>query len=219
MSDRSANRPVPSEAGFTLIEIIVALALLSLIMGILAGSVKATRNVLAVIEANNTHSAIVPAQSYLRSAFAQTVPAKSALAIANQTAGLLGEPTRVGFNTFYATRGQIGGLYHVEIRLEPARGGSSTFDLIAIQTLVRPIPADGTDAPPPARFRSVLASNVASVSFEYFGIDDAEPGQWQWLDGWSSAERLPRLVRLDVTFAPGQTQSWRRLECPLQFAE
>ena len=84
MSDRSANRPVPSEAGFTLIEIIVALALLSLIMGILAGSVKTARNVLAVIEANNTHSAIVPAQSYLRSAFAQTVSAKSALALANQ---------------------------------------------------------------------------------------------------------------------------------------
>ena len=216
MSEGPAVRREHFEAGFSLIEIVVALALLSLIMGLLAGSVKGTRNVLAFIERNNTDSAILPAQNYVRSALAQAT-GRSRMTVADQTPGLVGDSRRVHFRTLYSPRGQYEGIYDVEIRLEPAQNNFS--DLVVFQTLLRPKPSDGSDAPPTASFRSILASNVASVSLEYFGIDDAEPGQWQWLDAWSSTERLPRLVRLDVTFAPGQTQSWRRLECPLQFAE
>ena len=216
MSDRATTRRAPPDAGFTLIEMIVALALMSLIVGLLASSVRGTRQVLAFIDRNNVTGAVPPAQSYLLSSFAQTVSAQQAGA--DRPPALLGEPARVRFTTSHAPQGQIEGLYHVELRLEPMSGRSPPFDLVAIHTLARPAQADGEDLPAPSR-RSILASNVVAASFEYYGTVDGEPDQWRWLDSWSSADRLPRLVRIDVRFAPGQPQTWRRLEFPLQLAD
>lgn len=218
MSRRAAGSCGPREAGFTLIEMIIALALLSLISAMLAGSVAGTRNVLAFIERNNAASAVLPAQGYLRSAFARTIPAKLGSGPSGRTPVLQGEPAHVRFKTFFAPRGQVEGLYDIEVGLAPATGRSSGFDLVVIQTLRRPAQADSLDAPVPV-LRSTLATNVRSVSFSYFGVDEAEPDGWEWLDSWSSVERNPRLVRIDVTFGPGQTQNWRDVIFPLQLSE
>ena len=204
-----------TEAGFTLIEMLVAIALLALIVGMLAGSIQGSRNVLAFIERNNTASALLPAQSYLRSALAQTVPAQLSNATVDRTPVLQGDAARVRFKTFYAPQGQIEGLYNVEVHLEPANARASMFDLVAIQTLLRPA---GSDTAAPSR-RAVLASNVRAVSFAYFGASDAATQDWQWFQAWSSAERLPRLVRVDVSFGPDQGRIWRHLEIPLQLSD
>ena len=204
-----------SDAGFSLMEVIVALALLSLITGLLASSVKGTRNILAFVARNNAASASLPAQSYLRSAFAQAVPASAGATAADRTTGLEGDATRVAFKTAYAPKGQFEGLYHVEVRLEPGPGRSPGSDLVVIQTLLRP---DGADPAPPSQ-RSTLASNVSAVTFSYFGVDTLPPNDWQWFDSWSSPDQLPRFVRLEVTFARGAAQSWRQLVFPLQLAQ
>ena len=138
MSRRAAGSCGPREAGFTLIEMIIALALLSLISAMLAGSVAGTRNVLAFIERNNAASAVLPAQGYLRSAFARTIPAKLGSGPSGRTPVLLGEPAHVRFKTFFAPRGQVEGLYDIEVGLAPATGRASGFDLVVIQTLRRP---------------------------------------------------------------------------------
>ena len=110
MSDRATTPRAPPDAGFTLIEMIVALALMSLIVGLLASSVRGTRQVLAFIDRNNVTGAVPPAQSYLLSSFAQTVSAQQAGA--DRPPALLGEPARVRFTTSHAPQGQIEGLYH-----------------------------------------------------------------------------------------------------------
>lgn len=209
----------PSDAGFTLIEMLVALALASVSVGILAGSVRSSRTVMAFIERNTAASAIVPAQSYLRLALAQAIPAQASPAsTSNRTPVLIGEPDRISFNTFYAPRGQIAGLYQVEVRLEPVGGRAlNGFDLIAIQTLLRSARSVAPDVPLPTR-KSTLASNVQAVSIRYFGIDDQDPENWQWLQSWSSVERLPRLVQISVTFTKDQNRIWHRLEAPLQLS-
>ena len=210
-------RPVHPAAGFSLIEVIVALALLSLITGLLANSIRGTRNILAAVARNTAAGASVPAQNYLRSAFAQTVPATPGFTTGARTAALEGDGARVAFKTSYAPKGQFEGLYRVEVRLEPGPARASGSDLVVIQTLVRPS-ADGDEAAPPGQ-RSTLASNVSAISFSYYGVDLSQPGDWQWLGSWSSPDKLPRLVRLEVTFAPGLGQSWQPLEFPLQLAD
>ena len=112
----------------------------------------------------------------------------------------------------------IEGVYREEIRLEPMAGGEQAFDLVAVLTLERPDPHDGSTNPAP-KLRSTLLSNVAAVAFHYFGRPDAESDNWQWLDTWSTSERLPRIVRIDVKFQTGDPQVWHRIEIPLNLAE
>ncbi len=214
MIDRSAAPHASSDAAFTLIEVIVSLALLSLIMGMMAGSVKGSRNVLAFIDRNNEASAVVPAQNYLLSSFAQIIPAQASSA--GRPPSLSGDPARVRFTTSYSLQGQIEGLYEIELHLEPMSGRARSFELVAVHRLSRPASAD--TAPPSGR-RATLASNVVAASFSYFGTIDGEPDKWQWLDNWTSADRLPRLVRIDVKFTSGHVQNWRRLIFPLQLAD
>ena len=217
MRTRPATPCARGELGFTLIEMIVALALLSLIMGVLAGSIKVARNVLGAVERTAVANTALPAQSYLRAAFAQTVPARLSTTSADRSPVLVGDATRVRFKTFYATLGQLEGLYTVDIRLEPGRDRDG-FDLVAIQALQRPAAADGSVPDAPSR-RSVLATNVRAIRIGYFGTSETKVDDWQWVDAWTSADRLPRLVRIDLTFQPGQGQNWRRVHFPIQLAE
>ena len=216
MRRRPATSYQSCEDGFSLIEVIVGLAILSIIMGILAGGVQASRNVLGFIERMNAANAVLPAQSFLRSALAQT--SLSTLAVnTDNMPGLQGDSTHFHIKTFYAMRGQAEGFYHLDVHLEQ-RKNSPAFDLVAVQSPVRPPPADGEAFEVPS-LRLKLAANVRAVHFEYFGTSDGQSGDWQWFDSWSATDRLPRLVRVDVTLAPGEAQLWRRLEFPLQLAE
>jgi general secretion pathway protein J len=205
------------DAGFSLMEVIVALALLSLITAMLAGSIKSTRSILAMIDRNTTASALLPAQSYLRAALTQTVPAPGASA-PDATPSLTGEPASIRFRTLYSPKGLIEGLYDIQVRLEPSANRAQLFDLVVRQKLARQQPPAGPDETA-HHLRSVLASNVRSVSFRYFGADTLSSDEADWSQTWSSAERLPRLVRVEVTFAPDEAQSWRALDFPLQLAD
>jgi general secretion pathway protein J len=205
-------------AGFTLIEMIVALALLSLVMGLLASTVRSSRHVLAVIDRNNMASAIVPVQSYLLSSFAQIVPPQLNRASTDRKPSLLGDAASVRFTTFHAPQGQIDGLYNVELHLVSNGDRASLFDLVATHTLFRPTTNDAKDVPVQRR-RSILASNISAITFSYFGTVDGEPNTWRWLDTWSSVDRLPRLVRINVKLAQGPSQNWQQLKFPLQLAD
>ena len=207
-----------SHDGFTLIEVLVGLVLLSLVMGILAQGLRDARNVLAYVERSNAAIAIVPGQDYLRSVFAQAIPPGQSIVSVTGTRGLQGEATSVRVNTLHALRGQIEGAYHVDVFLEPMNGTGSAFNLVAVQTPVRPPPDEGSNLDIPSQ-RLTIASNVVSAAFGYYGTRDGEPDDWQWFQSWSSTERLPRLVRADVTLAPGEAQVWKQLVFPLQLAD
>lgn len=49
----------------------------------------------------------------------------------------------------------------------------------------------------------VLLRNVAGLSFAYLGADGAS-----WANEWREQTRLPRLIRLTVTFAHGDRRTW-----------
>lgn len=207
----------PAQSGFTLIEMLVALALLALAMAVLAGSVRLSRSVLAAIDRNSAASARLPAQAYLRSALAATVPPSTTDTQTAPEPPLEGDATRLRFVTVHATRAQLQGAYVVEVGLSPSRSIAGQLDLVAEQRLLRPA-SDRAGSPDRQARRAVLAANVAGVTFAYFGATGDTPPAWRWFDAWSATARLPRLVRIELTFASGQGRPWR-LDVPLQMAE
>ena len=100
--ERVERERAKGDAGFTLVEVVVALALLAMIMALLAESIRGARRVLALVERNTAANAVVAAQSYLRSALAQSVPAPNDGNSENQDLGFSGGPNSVRFTTTYA---------------------------------------------------------------------------------------------------------------------
>jgi len=54
--------------------------------------------------------------------------------------------------------------------------------------------------------REVLLSDVAAVSVSFLEVTTEGPPQW--MDHWSDTSNLPRLIKIDVAFAPTDPRRW-----------
>jgi general secretion pathway protein J len=197
--------------GFTLIEMLVAVALLSIMMVLLIGAIGNARVALAFVERANVVTPVYSAQNYLRSALLQARAKQRGLDSNDREIGFLGDAQNMTFTTSFAPNGQFGGLYQVRIGLERSAGGQS-YELIVTQALDRPASNDERAAVP--KLRAVLIENVEAVAFSYFGPKEDKPAP-EWLDGWSQTYRLPALVSIELKFARGDSRTWYRLIVPL----
>jgi general secretion pathway protein J len=205
-----------TEDGFTLLEMLVALVLLSLTAALLTVSLRTGRTALNAVSRIHVTMPIAATQSYLRQAFAQTF-AQPRNATANSSTGnFYGTPQSVTFSTSHAPQGQFEGLYRVEIGLV-ALDQRGTFDLNIAQVLWRP-PATDSTPPPLIRRTTQLIGNVASAGFAYYGDMDDNAGA-SWHNNWSHAVKIPSMVALDVTFAASDPRRWDRLILPIYMAE
>lgn len=201
------------EAGFTLIDMLVALVLFSLMAALLTGTIATARRALGFIELANATTPVSAAQNYLHSALIQA-RSKPRVGNADDTQlSFTGDQESMSFITSYVPRGQFDGLYHVKVELEPSPGRRDTYNLVVIQTLDRPT---ATDQSPPLSptLRSVLIENVSAAAFSYFGATE-EQNSFQWQDRWSQLYRLPALVAIEVQFAKGDNRVWHRLNIPI----
>lgn len=196
-----------SEAGFSLIEVLIALVLFSLMAALLTGTIASARKALAFVEMSNAASPVAAAQGYLHSALAQA-RSKARIGVTDDSQlSFVGDKESMSFITSYAPRGQYDGLYHVTIGLQPSAGQSGLFDLVAVQTFDRP---STSNQPQDATLHSILIENIISVAFSYLGALE-DQNKFQWQDSWSQLYRLPALVAIDVRFAKGDARIWHRL--------
>lgn len=206
----------PNDAGFTLMEMLVSLVLLSLTAGLLTASLRTGRTALNAVDRINATLPVAATQTYLRQAFAQAQVLPRSTATKATEQNFNGTAQAVAFNTSHAPQGQFEGLYRVEIGLVP-RNQRGTFDLNLAQVLWRP-PITDSNPPPLVRRATQLLGNVASVGFAYYGDLDDNAGA-SWHDGWSHPIKLPTMVALDVVFGPGDPRRWDRLILPVYAAE
>ena len=205
-----------NEAGFTLIEMLVAIALLAMLAALLAAGLRTARLAVAFVAQSNAAMPVQAAQAYLRSALeqARTVPRAGS---ANQELTFLGSANAMIFTTSHAPRGQYDGLYRVEISLERSADRRAGLDLVVIQSLARP-PMSDAQAPPAVRRRARLLDNIQSADFSYFGgVDEANRPQWR--NGFADLDKLPRLVAIDVRFADADPRTWHPLIVPLYVSD
>lgn len=189
------------ESGFTLLETLVALALLSLLTVFLIDGMRlGSRYLQASVSRAEPADAVGTVQDLLRRMLEETYPA---LAYGNTGTQPVfnGASDGLTFATVIPPQLGRGGYFRVQlyvdrgrllIRWQPERSQS--------------IGAWGPDARGPYP----LLDHVAQVRFRYFGV--ATPGDSpRWVDQWRSFVRSPLLVQMDVRFTQGQTSVWPSL--------
>jgi general secretion pathway protein J len=192
-------------AGFTLIELMVALLLLALISSILYGSLSLSANSWDRGEAKAEQAADMrQTAEFLRQALAAEHPLRLHKAV-DQPLVFAGASDSLAFAG--ATPGRVGGgIYYFRIALA---SGDEPSKLLLSRTIpdygaLKPPSFDGADA-------SVLADGIAQLRFSYFGRDpDANDAvEPSWRDHWDDPQILPLLIRMDVKTAQGA--SWPTL--------
>ena len=80
------------------------------------------------------------------------------------------------------------------------------YELTAAGTLTVSWRALGEDADGTSDRREVVLTDVAGLRFGYYGRSASSPVA-SWHDGWTGRDRLPELVRVEVTAK--DDQPWR----------
>ena len=187
-------------AGFTLVELMIALVLMAGMASILFGSLSLAARSWDGGEAKVLQvSDMRAAQNYLRAQIAAQYPQRLWKA-AELPLLFAGERNEMRYAAALPERVAEGGVYY--FRLAVVRTGEKS-QLVQERT----IPDLAALQEPEFRDteRSVLADGIAELVIGYFGRDAnaADADEPTWRDQWDDRQRLPLLVRIDVKPAKG----------------
>lgn len=192
------GRDAGSEAGFTLVELLVALALFSLLATLLFGNVR--------FGLHAWQKASVSTERFQRSMISRDLLRRM---IGNLYPMLVpGDPTQpqIDFDggkeavnfLGYAPTVASGGRFRFRVFIERRRDQA---DLVMSST------PELADSDSPMTAKTLLLSGIERVEFSYFG-DSASGQHSQWNDSWIKRSEIPSLVRIRVTTRSDEAQFW-----------
>lgn len=193
--------------GFTLLELTIALVLLALLSAVLFGSLKLAGQSTSRGEAKaDATSSMRLAEEFLRASLEGEHPQRMRRM---QQFPLLfdGRADELRYASELPERVAAGGIWLFRLRV---LSGDPKSPLV----LERMVPDVTADAPPEFRDteRSVLAEHIAKIAISYYGRDSetlVAAGEPTWRDRWQDPQRLPMLIRIDVT--PQKGDAWPSL--------
>ena len=176
------------QAGFTLLELMVAMALLALLGLTLAGGMRFGLQAWNRVDSRlDRGEPIASSQVLLRRLLEQAMPLPAGTA--SGVIAFSGRAAALRFIGRLPERAAAPGLNEVTLRLEPGDGGAKL--VLSWQPLGGAGAGTGN--------RKTLLEGVATGHFRYYGsAADGRPADWQ--EEWTNAHGLPRLVALDLTF-------------------
>jgi len=196
-----------AQAGFTLMELLLATALIALIMTMAYGGfragVRASTSGEALIEETNRIRVV---HQFLRRQIAHIRP----LIIEQDGEQLIrfeGDPERMRFVAPMPGYLGFGGPYVQELRLERGEDG---MDLVFAYAMLNSYEPGDLDAEPPI----TLLENVGRARFEYFGFEDDGESTY-WSDAWETPEAVPLSVALALDFRRANGLFWPELVTPV----
>jgi general secretion pathway protein J len=193
----SAIRTGRASRGFTLLELTIALVLLALLSAVLFGSLKlagrSTNSGEAKAEATTSMRL---AEEFLRTNLEQQHPLRMRK-ILQFPLLFTGSQNELAYASELPARVSGGGVWFYRLRVV---ADDSKSPLV----LERMVPDVSAAAPPEFHDpdRSVLAEGIAKIAIAYFGRDPgalATATDPNWRDHWDDTQRLPLLIRIDVT--------------------
>ena len=189
-----------SGAGFTLIELVLALALLGTMMVLLYSGLAFALRSWDAGEVNGRRTADRRiGENFLRREMAELFPMRFKDPMAVKVA-FEGGTQRLRFVSSRAPGITQGGLSLVGVEVE---NGATPRERHLVMRRAMPDDEAKDFGPLDRAERTVLIEDVESVQFAYFGTENdfTDP---KWHDTWPYAERIPRLVRLRIR-APDAT--------------
>jgi general secretion pathway protein J len=190
------------QAGFTLVELLVAMTLLAFLSITLFGGLRfGTRSWEAVVDSSAERDRIASTQTFLRDRLGQlTLPGPAsaqrlaAAASDDDDANLERGPERLEFTAPWLSALSLGGLYRFTLWHEDTGNGRLMLSW-------QPAEADpeALDELGDLAGERILLDGVTGFALSYYGAadEDAEP---EWLDRWENPGAPPRLVRVDLAF-------------------
>jgi general secretion pathway protein J len=189
------------ETGFTLLETLVALALLGLLTVFLVDGMRlGSRYLQASVSRAEPADAVGTVQDLLRRMLEEAYPALAYGDSGTQPV-FDGASDRLTFATVIPPQLGRGGYFRVQLYVDGGR------------LLIRWQPERSQTIGswgPDTRGPYPLLDHVSRLRFRYFGaaVPGDKPG---WADQWHSFVRSPLLVQMDVGFAQGQAAIWSSL--------
>jgi len=206
-----STRPNSSNAGFTLLELLVALTLLGLIFAVLAGSVRFgttvwERGTEKTAETENLQLV----HRLLRKQIGQMRPAILPDKRRIRKLAIAGQPNMLTFVAPPPAKLAKRGVYEFRVSIDME---SRNHRLVIAWRQVKPDLSDFSDAD---QFETrVLVDNIADGRISYFGKIGGQDTR-QWHERWVDQENLPQLVRINLDYPPRDSRKWPPLIIALQ---
>jgi prepilin-type N-terminal cleavage/methylation domain-containing protein len=194
-------RPRPtgiSQAGFALIEMLVALALLALAIALMPGALRLGARAWEARGDLERSSGTALAMALVERRIAEAMTIYERDDSGGIRIAFVGTERTLSFIAAAANGPAGGGVYRYRL----AAADASVAGLALRLSLYRP---GETDPSPPAETRTLIAA-PAEVRFRYFGQrETAVPPQWH--DTWSRPDAFPALVEITVTSSTSKRRS------------
>ncbi len=188
-----------TQRGFSLLEVIISITLLSVALSLLLGGFRFTSRAL---EAGERASAEIASIQTTHRVFGRMVerlfPASLKQEDEHQYA-FIGSPTRLRFSAFLPPYPSSGGLHTVEFSIE--EGEKQWYIFLNIAPFD---PQAFAESELPEEQRALLLETLHKPLFLYLG--DAEDGAWQ--EQWEDDGLLPKLIKIEFK---GEATPWPEL--------
>jgi len=204
------HSPSGPEAGFTLLELLIAMVLLGMVSTMGFGGLRLGLNGLA--KAPVTPSEVPVLQRMIRGWLSQAAPVLLGDGGPDSVVAFVGEPERVSWTGPLPERFAAPGLNRVTLALD--RGEKSADVVMAW----RPHRPDQPMEPLPEDAGRPVLPGVSKLRFRYFGaLDEGEPPEWT--DRWEGRRTLPRAVEMSVDLPGTDRQNWPVLTVALRIED
>jgi len=197
-----------SQQGLTLLEMMIALLLLSMLLMLLFGGLRLASSSWDRGSAFTDHvSQMQLVENFMRREISQAVPYRLKLNPQDPNAllaGYEGTTHRLRFVARMPAAAVKGGLYVLTFALMPQN------DKQALVLLREPVDPTGSATKGQADDEAinaplVLIDGVSHLDFFYFGVPAGSQRPASWLPDWPDSANAPQLIRMRVTLDDGST--------------
>jgi general secretion pathway protein J len=178
------------EHGFSLLELIITLGLLSLIVAAILGGLGTGRQVWRLRDEMEQLASLGAVRALLEARLTDTLPLVTYAASGQPQPAFEGGEQALTFSGPLGHSLSGSGLYHQSLRLEPHGRGQA----LVLEEGAR---------------RAVLIEGVAAINLRYLGRPEAASSA-TWSPTWRQ-NSLPRLIGITITFPHGDRRRWPEL--------